>query len=154
MFWDCLCPPYIKSQLASLFPRKHDANSEHGGKIPESKLLLPRSEFPVVDSHSHLFSTYLAYKTEYPNGKFAGSVHDFVKGFYGGKNIGAIVDVWFELPVRKEWKAIADSAVDSVLWSEVDYHFTMGALNLSGSRARLINKDFQAFIRGYHFSCA
>lgn len=120
MFWECLCPPYIRFQLAHLFPQKSHP------KIPESKLVLPRSKLPVIDSHSHLLSTYFAYKTEYPDGKFAGSVHDFVRGFYGGKNIEAIVDVWWEVPVRKEWKALADSAVNSQLWCGIEYYCTIG----------------------------
>lgn len=95
-------------------------------KTPETHLILPSppSVLPIVDTHTHLLSTYEEYKRKYPTGKFVASLSEFVEGFYVG--VDAIVDVWCEAPVRSEWKEIADSG-----FAGVEYWFVMGKfLNL------------------------
>jgi TatD DNase family protein len=107
----------------------------------ESNLILPAateadgagssgvSQLPIVDTHTHLHSTYSTYKRKYPNGTFS-SIHEFVKGVYGGRNVEAIVDVWCETPVQELWKEIADSAVSEEGragdWGGLEYYFVMG----------------------------
>src|SRR5713101_682449 len=79
----------------------------------EDSLILPdhprHSTAPIVDTHTHLVSTFAAYKQKYKEGKYE-NLYDFVNGLYRGK-VTALVDVWCEAPVQKVWKEIADSAI-------------------------------------------
>jgi TatD DNase family protein len=90
----------------------------------------------IVDTHTHLLSTFATYRQKFPAGKYE-TVFDFVKGLYrdtgnGRHAIRSIVDVWCEAPVRKEWKELADSAVSEELrahnWLGMEYNFVMGRL--------------------------
>ncbi|KAM6498732.1 hydrolase [Amanita muscaria] len=99
----------------------------------ENLLLLPphttASSAPLVDTHTHLASTFAAYRSRYKTGKYE-TVFDFIRGLYSGKNVQAIVDVWCEAPVQRIWKEFADSALtkedrDSV-WGGIEYWFVMG----------------------------
>lgn len=96
--------------------------------IPEDtlQLLTPPTSSPIVDTHTHLHSTYETYKKTYPEGKYK-DAWEFARGLYEGRNVEAIVDVWCEAPVLKaEWKALADSADKKELWGGLEYYFVMG----------------------------
>ena len=85
---------------------------------------------PIVDTHTHLVSTFTAYRQKYKDAKYE-NVYDFVRGLYQGKKVTAMVDVWCEAPVQKLWKEIADSAVAEEdrkgRWGDLEYWFVMGA---------------------------
>ncbi|EJC99451.1 Metallo-dependent hydrolase [Fomitiporia mediterranea MF3/22] len=87
------------------------------------------SREPIVDTHTHLLSTFSAYRSKYPAGKYK-SVFDFVRGAYEGKNVEAMVDVYCEAPVQSQWRELADSAImpeDRMeKWSGTEYWFVMG----------------------------
>ena len=84
---------------------------------------------PIIDTHTHLLTTFSAYKSRYPSGKYE-SVWEFVRGMYAGRNVRAIVDVWCEAPVQRAWKEVADSALNpqdrAVKWGGIEYWFVMG----------------------------
>jgi len=96
-------------------------------------LILPdhpgHSTAPIVDTHTHLVSTFTAYKQKYKEGKYD-NIYDFVNGLYRGKKVTSLVDVWCEAPVQKAWKEIADSAITpqdrNDKWCGVEYWFVMG----------------------------
>jgi TatD DNase family protein len=119
------------------------------GKVkspPEATLTLPthpslislesKSTLPdIIDTHTHLLSTFKSYRSTYPSGVY-GDLWAFVRGLYatkpslqlaadsangeatasGSSNeeqrypITNLVDVWCEAPITKTWKEIADSA--------------------------------------------
>ncbi|TFK35705.1 hypothetical protein BDQ12DRAFT_687821 [Crucibulum laeve] len=129
-------PSYRPSVAYIISRSKHSTSSKRMGKKksttpPEDLLLLPTppASSPIVDTHTHLASTFEAYRTRYKAGKFE-NVYDFVRGMYEGRNVEAIVDVWCEAPVRKLWKEFADSAVSSEeresKWSGIEYWFVIG----------------------------
>jgi TatD DNase family protein len=109
--------------------------------LHESNLIIAPATFPstlpIVDTHTHLASTYGAYKRKFPNGRF-GSIHEFVKGVYGVREGGgaqstaveAIVDVWCEAPPERLWRELADSALSEEgrarAWGGMGYYFVMG----------------------------
>ena len=101
----------------------------------ESFLLLPTppSTLPIVDTHTHLASTFEMYRTRYKEGSIKG-VYEFVKHMYHGRNVEAIVDVWCEAPVRSLWKTFADSALTKedreTIWNGMDYWFVIGGFPL------------------------
>ncbi|KAF8880294.1 hypothetical protein BD779DRAFT_1446351 [Infundibulicybe gibba] len=99
---------------------------------PEEHLLLPdhpTSTAAIVDTHTHLASTFAAYRGKYPNAKFD-NVFDFARGMYKDRSVAAIVDVWCEAPVQKLWKEFADSALTQegreTNWGGTEYWFVMG----------------------------
>jgi len=83
----------------------------------------------IIDTHTHLVSTFAAYKQKYKEGRYE-SVYDLVRGLYRGKKVAALVDVWCEAPVQRVWKEIADSAITPEdrkdKWGELEYWFVMG----------------------------
>lgn len=95
----------------------------------EAYLLLPKHKtagVAIVDTHTHLLSTFTAYREKYPAGKYD-TIYDFVAGLYTGLNVEAIVDVWCEAPVMKEYLELADSAHNAdERWGGVGYWFVMG----------------------------
>ncbi|KAA1478797.1 hypothetical protein DENSPDRAFT_845921 [Dentipellis sp. KUC8613] len=99
----------------------------------EDNLLLPAhpsgTQIPIVDTHTHLVSTYAAYRGKFKDARHA-TVYDFVRGVYAGHRVEAIVDVWCEAPVQKVWKEIADSALTEEgrvdKWGGIEYWFVMG----------------------------
>jgi TatD DNase family protein len=101
----------------------------------EEYLLLPpypaSNGVPIVDTHTHLASTFAFYKQKYPNGQYQ-TIHDFVKALYTPSHgrVEAIVDVWCEAPVDKMWRELADSAIKEEdrkeKWGGVEYWFAMG----------------------------
>lgn len=91
---------------------------------------------PIVDTHTHLVSTFGVYRSKYPDGQFL-TIHDFVRGYYRPSapvsNAGYVtnlVDVYCEAPVMKQWKEVADSALTDAQratdWGGVQYHFVIG----------------------------
>lgn len=90
---------------------------------------LGRKIVPIVDTHTHLISTFAAYRGKYKKGKYE-TVFDFVRGLYQDRHVEAIVDVWCEAPVQTKWKEIADSALTEESrrekWSGLEYWFVMG----------------------------
>ena len=84
----------------------------------------------IVDTHTHLHSTFSAYRSKYPAGRYE-TVFDFVRGIYAGRNVDALVDVWCEAPVLKtQWKELSDSALSEEdrnnKWAGTQYWFVMG----------------------------
>ncbi|KAF8835224.1 Metallo-dependent hydrolase [Paxillus ammoniavirescens] len=101
--------------------------------LPNEKYLsLPahaEAAIPIVDTHTHLLSTFSSYRSKYTSGKYD-TVWDFVRGIYAGRNVKAIVDVWCEAPVQSAWKELADSAITpedrAEKWGGIEYWFVMG----------------------------
>ncbi|KAJ8089492.1 hypothetical protein PM082_014746 [Marasmius tenuissimus] len=105
--------------------------------ITEDKLFLPAhptssSSVSIVDTHTHLASTYETYRNKFKTAKYE-TVYDFVRGMYEGKRVDAIVDVWCEAPVQRLWKEFADSALTEedrrTKWGGLEYWFVMGKLH-------------------------
>ncbi|OJT11783.1 hypothetical protein TRAPUB_11673 [Trametes pubescens] len=97
----------------------------------EEHLLLPQhparpdaQTTPIVDTHTHLLSTFSFYRSKYKEGKHD-TVYDFVREMYQGHAVDAIVDVYCEAPVTKQWRELADSAL-----SEEDRRVKWGGLEL------------------------
>lgn len=117
--------------------------------INEDILVLPphpsHSIVPIVDTHTHLVSTFAAYKQKWPSGSHT-TIFDFVRGIYGGSTmkVRSIVDVWCEAPVQRVWREIADSALTEEsrqsLWGGIDYWFVMG---VHPHEAKLYNDDVE-----------
>ncbi|KDN35031.1 hypothetical protein RSAG8_11918, partial [Rhizoctonia solani AG-8 WAC10335] len=107
-------------------------------KLPETCLEVPSlaslagvDVTPIYDTHTHLHSTFEAYRKEYPEGRYS-TIPEFVKGYYG-RNVDqpAHVHVWCEAPVLvNEWRQLADSALTpesrAEKWGDIEYHFVMG----------------------------
>ncbi|KAI0718972.1 hypothetical protein C8T65DRAFT_637607 [Cerioporus squamosus] len=101
----------------------------------EEHLILPQHPArvaggaPIVDTHTHLISTFSAYRSKYKAGKHA-TVYDFVREVYRGHGVDAIVDVYCEAPEHETWKEIADSALTEEdrkeKWGGLEYWFVMG----------------------------
>ena len=103
----------------------------------ETHLLLPAhparpepSAAPIIDTHTHLISTYSLYRSKYPAGAHT-TVYDFVRGVYDGAGVQAIVDVHCEAPEHGAWRELADSALTEddrrEKWGGLEYWFVMGA---------------------------
>ncbi|KAI0655993.1 hypothetical protein C8Q70DRAFT_1057184 [Cubamyces menziesii] len=103
---------------------------------PEEHLLLPphpaRSDAqatPIVDTHTHLLSTFSFYRSKYKQGKCE-TVYDFVREMYKDRGVEAIVDVYCEAPVQAQWRELADSALSEEdrkrRWGGLEYWFVMG----------------------------
>ncbi len=101
----------------------------------ELHLLLPQhtgrphpASAPIVDTHTHLLSTYSLYRSKYKQARYT-TVYDFVRELYKDRGVDAIVDVYCEAP-HKTWKEIADSALTEEgrrdLWGGLEYWFVMG----------------------------
>ncbi|KAI0356133.1 hypothetical protein OH77DRAFT_1436334 [Trametes cingulata] len=102
----------------------------------EEHLLLPQhpdrphaQATPIVDTHTHLLSTFSLYRNKYKEGKHE-TVYDFVRELYRGHGVDAIVDVFCEAPVQTHWRELADSALSEndrkTRWGGIDYWFVMG----------------------------
>jgi hypothetical protein len=119
------------SRSAATF--KMGKNNKKAKLIPEShfRLVHPAvsSASPIVDTHTHLASTFELYRHKYPAGEYT-TVYDFVRGLYVPAGVQEIVDVWCEAPVRPLWREFADSAVTEEarrdLWGGMGYWFVMG----------------------------
>ncbi|KAF9067219.1 hydrolase [Rhodocollybia butyracea] len=126
-------------------------NNKQSSTPSESFLQLPAhsSTVKIVDTHTHLASTFESYISKYNktgNAQYK-NVFDFVKGMYTGKRVEAIVDVWCEAPVRKLWKEFADSALKEEdrkeKWGGLEYWFVMG---VHPHDAKLYNDEVEANI--------
>src|SRR5262249_22241736 len=113
---------------------------EHHLALPLHPQFLDKAHAtPIVDTHTHLLPTFSKYRGLYPGAKY-NDVFSFVKGFYGTaageekkavqQKIDAIIDVWCDAPVPKDWKVLADSALSEDdrrdKWGGVNYWFVMG----------------------------
>nr|GAT50610.1 predicted protein [Mycena chlorophos] len=118
--------------------------------IPESlfKLTHPAvsAASPIVDTHTHLASTFEAYRHKYPDGQYT-TIFDFVKGLYAPAGVESIVDVWCEAPVRGHWREFADAALTEEdrkeKWGGMGYWFVMG---VHPHEAKLYNDAVEADI--------
>ncbi|TFY57202.1 hypothetical protein EVJ58_g7168 [Rhodofomes roseus] len=100
--------------------------------------LSEKATAPIVDTHTHLHSTFSTYRSKYPAGRYE-TVFDFVRGMYEGRGVEAIVDVWCEAPVLKQaWRELADSALTEEerrsKWAGLEYWFVMETIDLLVSR--------------------
>jgi TatD DNase family protein len=113
-------------------------NKKKSNIIPaETYLRLPPladaslADQPIIDTHTHLVSTFSTYRSKYKNGTLY-TIYDFVREMYRDRNVKAIVDVWCEAPVLMTWRELADSALTAEdreqKWGGVDYWFVMGEL--------------------------
>ncbi|GAB1518074.1 hypothetical protein RhiTH_001133 [Rhizoctonia solani] len=114
-------------------------------KLPETCLDVPQvgslagiQVTPIYDTHTHLHSTFEAYRKEYPEGRYT-TIPEFVKGYYTRATeqsesihipVKSLVDVWCEAPILKQWRTLADSALTpesrAEKWGDIEYHFVMG----------------------------
>lgn len=123
------------------------ANEDHLHLPTHSAASTSSAISTIVDTHTHLLSTFSVYRQKYAEGKYE-TVFDFAKGLYrpsatspafglaqsqngpGKKHeIESIVDVWCEAPVRKEWKELADAAIGEgtkANWGGMEYWFVIG----------------------------
>ena len=114
--------------------KKSSVPDEQHLHLPRLDSLQPDVPVPIVDTHTHLHSTFSAYRSKYPSGQYA-TVFDFARGIYAGRDVDAIVDVWCEAPVLKaQWRELADSALSEEdrrdKWAGTEYWFVMGAFSL------------------------
>ncbi len=74
----------------------------------------------IIDTHTHLLSTFGLYRSKYPEGKYE-TAFDFVEGMYAGKGVETIVDVWCELEVfmTGTWKEMGNGRAFSINLSSV-----------------------------------
>ncbi|RDB15951.1 putative deoxyribonuclease TATDN2 [Hypsizygus marmoreus] len=111
----------------------------------EENLILPTppSTSAIVDTHTHVASTFAMYRTRYKEGKYT-DVFEFLRTMYEGRNVETILDVWCEAPVQKLWKEFADSATSAEdranKWAGVNYWFVMG---VHPHEARLYNDEVE-----------
>lgn len=113
---------------------------------------------PIVDTHTHVLSTFSTYRTKYPDGQY-NTISEFVKALYyepsvlnGGVHpVEAIVDVWCEAPELREWRTLADSALTEESregeWSGIQYHFVMGEFLMDSDRSQPTDPPHQACTR-------
>ncbi|KAM0788287.1 hypothetical protein ACM66B_001433 [Microbotryomycetes sp. NB124-2] len=92
------------------------SKSKSKGTPDESCLVLPlhkdladaTSDVELVDTHTHVLSTYETYLSRYPDAQHKSSVAEFVKALLleNGQTpkLRKLVDVWCEAPLRPEWK--------------------------------------------------
>jgi len=131
--------------------QKHSKMAKKKSSTPtEDNLLLPTppSTLPIVDTHTHLASTFDYYRGRYKEGKYT-DVYAFLNAMYEGRRVEAIVDVWCEAPVRKLWKEFADSAMDKeakAKWGGMEYWFALGAFVIFS----FINHTDANFCLGVH----
>ena len=143
LFLQLSAPPALAASartFASIAQSNYKAQRKMGknkksSTPPEDHLSLSlhheRAATPLIDTHTHLASTFAAYRGKYKSGRF-NTVFELVRGLYSGHNIEAIVDVWCEAPVQQIWKEIADSALSEAArrdtWGGIDYWFVMGTI--------------------------
>ncbi|KAK7451679.1 hypothetical protein VKT23_012356 [Stygiomarasmius scandens] len=132
-------PPFPLSTTVRLYATAKNHTHYRNKMGKKSKNSVPAEDFlalpahtstaSIVDTHTHLASTFEFYRSKYKEGKYD-NVFDFVKGMYQGKKVEAIIDVWCEAPVQRLWKEFADSAVSEedrrMKWGGLEYWFVMG----------------------------
>jgi hypothetical protein len=80
----------------------------------------------IIDTHSHISSTYEAYRKAYPNGAH-NDVYSFTRAMVNDRNVSALVDVFCEAPVLPVWKNLANA---DEKWGDLKYRFVMGVCSL------------------------
>ena len=114
-------------------PNRPMAKKKTSSTPGEEYLLLPTppTTSAIVDTHTHVATTFEFYRGRYKQGKYQ-TVYDFVRTMYEGRNVESIVDVWCDAPVNKLWKEFADAALNledgQRLWGGLKYWFVMGPL--------------------------
>ncbi|GAA5855491.1 hypothetical protein JCM8547_007858 [Rhodosporidiobolus lusitaniae] len=119
-------------------PAKSSRQSTRSGRTPpEATLVLPRhaelrglaegEQVELVDTHTHVLSTFHAYQEKYPEGQHVESIQSFVKATL--PHMHSVVDVWCEAPMRVNWKEVVGQL--SELKKEdpngLNYYFVVGA---------------------------
>lgn len=133
--------------------------------VPESVLSLPahasaleiapdQQPTPVVDTHTHLLSTFSWYKSKYKDSAACETIWDFVRTMCTPPasdveadapkqrtrrhSVASMVDVWCEPASWVNWREIADSAVEGHSkkpdWGGCEYWFAMGESSPSTRR--------------------
>ncbi|KAI0645355.1 hypothetical protein C8Q79DRAFT_910324 [Trametes meyenii] len=109
--------------------KKNSAPAEHHLLLPQHSGRADTQPAPIVDTHTHLLSTFSLYRSKYKEGKHD-TVYDFVREMYRGHGVDAIVDVYCEAPVQRQWRELADSAISEEdrkeKWAGLEYWFVMG----------------------------
>ncbi|GAA5884680.1 hypothetical protein JCM6882_005347 [Rhodosporidiobolus microsporus] len=115
---------------------KSSRQSNKSSRTPhESVLVLPPhaelkglpegEQVELVDTHTHVLSTFLAYKDKYPEGE-----HQTIQSFVSATlpTMSAVVDVWCEAPMTASWREVVDSLSDLKKENPkaLDYHFVVG----------------------------
>ena len=120
------------------------AKSKSKGVPDEKCLVLPRhndmedaADIDLIDTHTHVISTYETYRSKYAKGKHQ-SVREFVQALLlqdESHRVSKVVDVWCEAPLKAEWRDTVEQ-LSSI--EDFAYHFVVGVslwifLVLSGS---------------------
>ncbi|GAA6010253.1 hypothetical protein JCM11491_005412 [Sporobolomyces phaffii] len=118
-------------------PKNSRSSKSSKSTPPEDRLVLPRhaalqrdgaQHVEVIDTHTHVYSTFKAYRDKYPEGQHK-TVRDFVQATLlspDTKRVHKIVDVWCEAEnpfVRPEWNETVQSLSDL---DGLDYHYVIG----------------------------
>ncbi|KAK4051935.1 hypothetical protein OIV83_002640 [Microbotryomycetes sp. JL201] len=93
------------------------SKSKSKGTPDESCLVLPRhrdlsddtgADEQLIDTHTHILSTYETYLQKYPDAKHKASIAQFVSALLidngEAHKVAKVIDVWCEAPLRPEWK--------------------------------------------------
>jgi hypothetical protein len=126
--WSLRAPFYIRLYATRAYRYKPMGKNKKQSIPDEAHLLLPAYAINtgIVDTHTHLVSTFAQYQSKYKGGKYE-TIYDFVRGLYQGRKVESIVDVWCEAPVQTIWRELADSALKKdERWSGIEYWFIMG----------------------------
>ncbi|KZW03309.1 Metallo-dependent hydrolase [Exidia glandulosa HHB12029] len=138
-------------------PMAKSKKQKAANAIPESVLSLPahasalelaadQEPAPVIDTHTHLLSTYGWYKSKYKDDAACQTIWDFVRTMCmppasdveadaakqrtRRHKVTSMVDVWCEPASWLNWREIADSAVEGspqkADWGGCEYWFAMG----------------------------
>jgi TatD DNase family protein len=105
-------------------------------KLGEGVLAVPvhtqlvGSTVPLVDTHTHVLSTFDAYRAAYPAGAHA-DVFALARGLLAPRGVRTLVDVWCEAPVLPAWRELADAGEK---WGDINYRFVMGMSNKRAGR--------------------
>ncbi|GAA5821318.1 hypothetical protein JCM11251_004569 [Rhodosporidiobolus azoricus] len=114
---------------------KSSRQSNKSRTPPESVLVLPShaelkalpdgEQIELVDTHTHVLSTFLAYKEKYPEGQHQ-TIQEFVKATL--PTMDAVVDVWCEAPMTSSWREVVDllSELKKEDPTALNYHFVVG----------------------------
>ncbi|KAM0754802.1 Metallo-dependent hydrolase [Meredithblackwellia eburnea MCA 4105] len=99
--------------------RKMTKSKKSRGPPPEGCLMLPKHPelagdegegVELVDTHTHILSTYAAYTAKYPPPDHTHqTIKSFAKDVLQSHGITHVVDVWCEAPMVKNWREVVDS---------------------------------------------
>lgn len=116
-------------------PKRKQVTYVQESSIPTIYTRSSNISTPIVDTHTHLLSTFEKFRQSYPQSAID-DIFSFVRWVYKPSHetprVDAIVDVWCDAPVIPLWKELADSAIDEndriKQWGGVNYWFVMGEL--------------------------